>query len=73
MELSNGEVGIVIGQNDVRRLLPKVIVILDEQKNMVADPAVKDLMLDAESDTPVTIRRSLEPGSFGIEPDDFYL
>ena len=73
VELSGGEVGIVIGQNEVRRLLPKVIVILDKDKNMIGDPKIKDLMLEADSDEMETIRRSLEPGSFGIEPDDFYL
>jgi len=73
VELSNGEVGIVIGQNQVRRLLPKVIIILDDQKNMVADPQVRDLMLDADTAEQATIKRSLEPGAYGIEPDDFYL
>ncbi len=73
VELSTGEVGIVIGQNQVRRLLPKVIVILDSDKKMIADPEIHDLMLEAESGNQTTIRRSLEPGAFGIEPDDFYL
>ena len=73
VELSTGEVGIVIGQNQVRRLLPKVIVILDPDKKMIADPEIHDLMLEADSGNKTTIRRSLEPGAFGIEPDDFYL
>lgn len=73
VELSNGEVGIVIGQNQVRRLLPKVIVILDSNKKMIADPQIHDLMLEADAGDQKTIKRSLEPGAFGIEPDDFYL
>ena len=73
VELSSGEVGIVIGQNQVRRLLPKVIVILDSNKKMNADPQIRDLMLEAEGGEQTTIKRSLEPGAFGIEPDDFYL
>jgi len=75
VELSSDEVAIVYGQNEVRRLLPRVIVVLDENKQPVADPVVRDLMLEAgeNPDSAVTIRRSLEPGSFGIEPDDYYL
>ena len=75
VELSTGAVAIVIGQNQVRRLLPKVIVVLDEDKNPLTDTPIKDLMMDAMEDpnNAVTIKRSLEPGSHGIDPEDFYL
>lgn len=75
VQLSSGEVAIVIGQNQIRRLLPKIIVILDADKNPLGDPPIRDLMLEAneDPDNAVTIAKSLEPGSYGIEPEDFYL
>ena len=76
VELSTGEVGIVIEQNQVRRLLPKVIVVLDANKIPVGNPPIRDLMLEANennSDKFVSITKSLNPGSHGIEPEDYYL
>lgn len=75
VELSTGEVAIVIEQNQVRRLLPKVIVILDGNKIALGNPPIQDLMLGPAEDPDnfVTIAKSLEPGSHGIEPEDFYL
>ena len=67
VELSTGEVAIVIGQNQIRRLLPQIIVILDENKKPLSDPPTRD------PDNAVTIRKSLEPGSYEIEPEEFYL
>jgi len=75
VELSTGEVGIVIEQNQIRRLLPKIIVILDGNKIPLGDPPILDLILKA-TDNPgdfVSIKKSLEPGSHGIEPEEFYL
>lgn len=75
VELSTGEVGIVIEQNQVRRLLPKVIVVLDANKIPLGNPPIVDLMLAANEDPDnfTTISKSLDPGSHGIEPEDFYL
>lgn len=75
VELSTGEVAIVIEQNQVHRLLPKVIVLLDANKIPIGNPLTQDLMLAANEgpDNIVTIAKSLEPGSHGIEPEDFYL
>ena len=52
VELSTGEVGIVIEQNRVRRLRPRVVVILDENKTVLAKPQTIDLR-----------KRPAEPGS----------
>jgi hypothetical protein len=75
VELSTGEVGIVVEQNQIRRLLPRVIVILDGNKIPIGNPQILDLILNATEnpDGFVSIRKSLEPGSHGIEPEDFYL
>jgi len=75
VQLSTGEVAIVIGQNQVRRLFPQIIVILDENQKSLANPPTRDMMLEANEDPDnlVTIKKSLEPGSYGIDPEDFYL
>ena len=75
VELSNGEVGIVIGQNQVRRLRPKIILVLDADKQPLEITPVRDLMMEEqdESGTELTISATLEPGTYGIQPDEFYL
>jgi len=75
VQLSTGEVAIVIEQNQVRRLFPKIIVILDQNQKSLDHPPIRDMMLDANEDPDnlVTIKKSLKPGSYGIDPEDFYL
>ena len=75
VELSTGEVGIVIAENRERRLRPKVLLLLDEQKL----PLKESLMLNlrdieyTETGEPLDIIASLEPGAYGISPDSIYL
>jgi HD-GYP domain-containing protein (c-di-GMP phosphodiesterase class II) len=75
VELSTDEVGIVIEKNQVRRLLPKVIIVLDANKIPVGNPPIRDLMLEANENWSgfVSIEKSLDPGSHGIDPEDYYL
>ena len=70
-----GEVGIVIGQNRVRRLKPKVVVLLDANKQALRKTPTRDLMKDPLDDDgkEISILNSLAPGAYGIEPDEFYL
>lgn len=73
--LSTGEVGIVIAQNQVRRLRPKVLIVRDELKKEVITPFARDLDLDHLGDDGkrVYIQTALEAGAYGISADDFYL
>ncbi len=75
VELSNGEAGIVIGQNQVRRLRPKVMVVLDSNKTPLQMAPTRDLMVETTADdgSSLDIVRALEPGAYGIDPDEFYL
>ena len=75
VELSNGEVGIVIGQNQVRRLKPKVILLLDKDKQPLDITPTRDLMTETADDdgNELNIAKSLEPGAYGIQTDEFYL
>lgn len=75
VELRSEEVGVVVEQNRVLRLKPRVLVLLDKNKMAVAQPFTLDLKDDpqAEDGTIHRIRRALPAGSYGIEPREFYL
>ncbi|QID18708.1 HD-GYP domain-containing protein [Nitrogeniibacter mangrovi] len=75
VELNTGEVAVVIGQNRIRRLKPRVLVLLAPDKTANAHPATLDLLFDPVSPdgTPYAIRRALPPGAHGIDPQEFYL
>lgn len=75
VELSNGEAGIVIGQNRVRRLRPKVMVVLNSNKKPLQIAPTRDLMVETTADdgSALDIVKALEPGAYGIDPDEFYL
>ena len=75
VELNTGDVAVVIGQNKVRRLKPKVMLLLDPTKKAYPYPATLDLINDPMSDdkTPFQIRRDLPTGAYGIDPREFYL
>jgi HD-GYP domain-containing protein (c-di-GMP phosphodiesterase class II) len=75
VELSTGEVGIVIAQNRVRRLKPRIMLVLDSNKLALEFNPILDLIdnpLDSAG-RPVDIRQPLVPGSYGIHASDFYL
>jgi HD-GYP domain-containing protein (c-di-GMP phosphodiesterase class II) len=69
VELSSGEVGVVVAEYRTRRLLPKVGVLLDANKNRLPSPRMVDLLLESGNGDGcgLSIRRSLEPGSYGID------
>jgi len=75
VELNTGEVGIVLAQNRVRRLRPKLMLVLDKDKVAYEINPTLDLIMDPVDDAgnPVEIRCPLPPGSYGIDPNDFYL
>jgi HD-GYP domain-containing protein (c-di-GMP phosphodiesterase class II) len=76
VELNTGEVGIVVEQNALRRLRPKVMLILDKSKQMRGEYPVIDLAEVASSaDEPgaLWIVQGLQPGSWGIDPREYYL
>lgn len=75
VELTTGEVGVVLSQNRVRRLRPEIMLILDEHKNAIESGAVIDLMkeLSDSSGNPLEIKDVLEPGAYGIDTREFFL
>ena len=69
VELSTGEVGVVVAESRKRRMLPKVTVLLDADKNQLAEARLIDLLKESETTEgqELRIRTSLEPGAYGID------
>ncbi len=69
IELSSGEVGVVVAEYRTRRLHPKVMVLLDPHKRRLPVPMLKELQEenDKAAGQPINIVRSLEPGAYGID------
>jgi HD-GYP domain-containing protein (c-di-GMP phosphodiesterase class II) len=75
VELNSGEVGVVISQNIVRRLQPRVLVVRDSNGNAVHPHKLLDLSKSpkATADEPYRIRRTLEYGRSGVSAQDLFL
>lgn len=75
VELNSGAVGIVISQNEARRLRPKIMVVLDERKRRLRNFEIVDLLNDNELQNveKLWIEQCLEPGAHGIDPQELYL
>jgi len=76
VELSTGEIGIVISQNKLRRLRPVIMVILDAKKKPLQKfkrVDLRDEVEDADGNLSLWIRWGLEPGAYGVDPSDYYL
>lgn len=76
VELNTGEVAIVVEQNRVRRLRPKLLVLLDPGKVALASPPTVDLrkVPGAEGqENGRWIVHGLEPGAFGLDPKDYFV
>jgi HD-GYP domain-containing protein (c-di-GMP phosphodiesterase class II) len=75
IELSTGEVAVVVEHSKVRRLKPRVLVVTGPDKTPAAFPAMLDLLYDPVTggDEPPFIKRGLAPGAYGLDLHDFYL
>jgi HD-GYP domain-containing protein (c-di-GMP phosphodiesterase class II) len=75
IELSTGEVAIVVAHNKVRRLKPRVLVVTGPDKTRSPHPAMLDLLYEnkAGGDEPVYIKRGLAAGAYDLDLKDFYL
>ena len=69
VELSSGEVGVVVAEYRSRRLRPKVMVLLDADKKTLSESRMVNLQDESYSEGPplLTIAGSLEPGAYGID------
>lgn len=75
VELNTGEVGVVIQQNQVRRLLPRVMVVLAPDRTRNEFPVTLDLLTSPKTpDGEVyTIVRAVTADSLGLHAEDFYI
>jgi HD-GYP domain-containing protein (c-di-GMP phosphodiesterase class II) len=75
VELNSGEVAIVIAQNMVRRMQPRIMVVKDMNGNPLRPYKMLDLMKEPKvrPDEPYRIQRSLEYGSIQIDPRELFL
>jgi HD-GYP domain-containing protein (c-di-GMP phosphodiesterase class II) len=69
VELSNGEIGVVMASDSGRRLRPRILVLLDADKNQLPSPRPVDLAPDSRSEDGVRLEilDSLEPNAHGID------
>ena len=75
IELSTGEVAVVVEHSKVRRLKPRVLIVTGPDKTPAAYPTMVDLLYDPSrgGEEPPFIKRGLAPGAYGLDLHDFYL
>jgi HD-GYP domain-containing protein (c-di-GMP phosphodiesterase class II) len=70
VELSTGDIGIVMAQNPGLRLKPDVILLLNPNKIPYSTHTVVRLANYTHDDAPVTIVRSLKDGEYGLNIEE---
>ena len=74
VELSSGEVAIVVAHNRVRRLEPRVLVLTWPDKAPLAEPVERDLLTQAPTGQGrLRIVRGLPAGAYGLKLRDYYM
>ncbi len=75
VELNSGEVAVVIQQNQVRRLKPRVMIVLGPDKSVERRPRTVDLIMDPAFGTGQAYRivKSLPNDAYGLNPAEYYL
>ena len=75
VELNSGEIGVVITQNLVKRLQPRVMVVQDANGNPIHPHKVLDLVHEpmATPDEPYRIRRTLDQTRIKIDSRELFL
>ena len=73
VELSTGNIGVVITANRQRRLRPRVALVLSPERKPLAPVSILDLMTVTHdgSGKPIEIKNMLPSGTFGINPTDY--
>jgi len=75
VELNTGEVAVVIQQNQVRRMKPRLLILLAEDKALKRRPRNLDLILEPTTPLgePYRIKSALPSNAYGIDPTEFFL
>lgn len=74
VELNTGEVAVVIQQNSVRRMLPRIMILLNPDKTKNEYPATINLINapPTPNGEPYQILRGLAPDSYGLNAYNYY-
>jgi HD-GYP domain-containing protein (c-di-GMP phosphodiesterase class II) len=75
VELNDGAVGVVLEQNQVHPLRPKLMLLLNKNHDAFGDPQILDMekLPEEESGTgAIWIAKGHEHGAFGIDPMDHF-
>lgn len=75
VELSNNNIGVVLEQNSARPLLPKIMLLLDKDRQPFEKPRILDMQKLAERKSKsnnIWIEEGHEHGAFGIDPSKFF-
>lgn len=76
VEMNTGEVGIVVEQNRVRRLRPKVLLVLGADGQPLGEYRIVDLRRlpsDQDARNARWIARGHESGAFGLDPKNYFI
>jgi HD-GYP domain-containing protein (c-di-GMP phosphodiesterase class II) len=76
VELNTGHVGLVIEQNHIRRLRPKLMIVLDAGQRPVSENRILDLRKlpsDQRDGEAYWIVKGLDAGAFGIDPKNYFI
>jgi len=74
VELSNGEIAVVVAHNRVRRLEPRVLVLTTPEKAPLPAPLERDLLAERRgANGRLRIVRGLPSGAYGLKMRDYYM
>ncbi len=75
VELNTGLVAIVIEQNPFQRLRPRLMAVLDENKQPLSAMPIVDLIQVTadEKGNPIEIVKAIDPEDYDIDPKEFYI
>ncbi|HEY0661028.1 MAG TPA: HD-GYP domain-containing protein [Lysobacter sp.] len=73
VELSSGQVGVVTEVHSLKRLRPRVMLLLDENKAPLERFKEVDLGEVEQGGQPLTVKSGLPPGAYGIDPSELFL
>ena len=75
VELNTGEVAVVIAQNMVRRLQPRIMVVRDANGQRLHPYKMLDLMKEpkARPDEPYRIQKALDYDAVQVDPRELFL
>jgi HD-GYP domain-containing protein (c-di-GMP phosphodiesterase class II) len=73
VKLSDNSVGVIYEQNRLRRLQPRVLLVLDGEGRRLKPFERIDLMMHESGNSALQIVECLEPGACGIDPEELFL